>query len=310
MLVVSRWLGGKGNQIRLRNTPQRVKMEFTMGFNKTWFSRSLKISILLVSVISSMAFCHRALANIKTSYWPVWDKSNESNYSSINHRAFDQFLTTYVVSNHPSGINRFRYADVERSDKKKLHNYIKHMAKLDPRDYSRIEQKAYWLNLYNALTIQRILQSYPIKSLAKSSIKRKHLIKVDGIKLSLADIENRILRPIWQDHKVIFGLSCATLGCPNIQSQAYTARNMSKLLRKSAREFINHPRGLEFDRRSMQASRIFDWYSADFGDNKKLIKLFAHYADDNKALYLLGFKGDINYAYDARINAPEVAWPQ
>ncbi len=275
---------------------------------------SLKISILLLSVISSMVFSHSAMANIKTSYWSIWDKSNESNSAAINHQALDQFLTTYVIANHPSGINRFRYADVNRRESKKLDKYIKRMAKLDPRDYSRREQKAYWLNLYNALTIQNILQSYPIKSLANSSIKRKNLVKVNGLKLSLEDIQNRILRPIWQDHKVIFGLSCATLGCPNIQNHAYTAINSSKLLKKSAREFINHPRGLEFDKREMQASRIFDWYSSDFGakvgtDNKQLMKLFAHYADDSKALYLLGFKGDIHYAYDARLNAPDAIWP-
>lgn len=281
-----------------------------MRLGKECSRRWLKISILLLSVISSIAFCHSAIANIKTHYWAVWDKSNESNYNSINHQQFDEFLTTYVVPNHPSGINRFRYADVTRADKNKLDRYIKRMAKLDPREYSRREQKAYWLNLYNGLTIQKVLHAYPVKSLAKSSIKRNNLVKINGIKLSLADIENRILRPIWQDHKVIFGLSCATLGCPNIQSHAYTAVNSSKLLTKSAREFINHPRGLEFDKRSMQASSIFDWYAADFGaDNKKLLKVFAHYADDNKALYLLGFKGDINYAYDARINSPDVIWP-
>lgn len=286
-------------------------MGFSKGFAKGWSSHSLKVSFLVLSMISTMAFCHGALANIKTSYWPVWDKSSESNYSSINHQPFDQFLSTYVVANHSSGINRFRYAEVKRSDKKKLDKYVKRMSKLDPRDYSRKEQKAYWLNLYNALTIQRILNTYPVMSLATSSIKQKNLIKVNGIKLSLNDIESRILRPIWQDHKVIFGLSRASLGCPNIQRQAYTATNTSKLLKKSAREFINHPRGLEFDKRKMRASRIFDWYSADFGaDNKKLLKLFARYADDSKALYLLGFKGDINYAYDARINSPDVVWPR
>jgi len=57
-------------------------------------------------------------------------------------------------------------------------------------------------------------------------------------------------------------------------------------------------------------ARIFDWYPADFGaDNKKLIKLFALHVDDGRALYLLGFKGDSNYACDERINAPEVTWP-
>jgi len=214
-----------------------------------------------------------------------------------------------MIVDHPSGINRFRYADVSPGDRKKLRQYIAGLARLDPRDYSRMEQKAYWLNLYNALMLSSVLRAYPVKSLVINSIKDKKLIRVAGVKLSLEDIENRILRPLWQDRKIVFGLSCATLSCPNIQQQAFTSSNIGQLLERSAREFINHPRGVNLKNKQLQASQIFQWFGHDFGSDKKMIKFFAHYAEDLKALYLLSFSGEIAYSFDSRVNAPETIWP-
>lgn len=268
----------------------------------------LLCTTILIAVLGS-AFAGEAMAGIKTNYWAIWDKSNENNRRVIDHGLFDSLLQRYVVVNHPSGINRFRYGDVSRGDSKRLNRYLARMAKIDPRGYSRREQKAYWINLYNGLVIQNILRQYPDATLNTQINKGKKLIKIAGVKLSLKDIENRILRPIWQDRKVLFALSCGALGCPNIQRQAYTAANSKKLLNRSVREFINHPRGVVVDRHSLQASKMFDWYAEDFGSQKKLIKFFAQYAEDNKALYLLGFKGTIAYGYDSRINSPEAQWP-
>ena len=267
---------------------------------------------IIFSVVLSVDAVARAVepeASIKANYWAIWNQSHENNSRSIDHGRFDHLLATYVIVDHPSGINRFRYADVSPGDRKKLRQYIAGLARLDPRDYSRMEQKAYWLNLYNVLMLSSVLRAYPVKSLAINSIKDKQLIRVAGVKLSLEDIENRILRPLWQDRKIVFGLSCATLSCPNIQQQAFTSSNTGQLLERSAREFINHPRGVNLKNKQLQASQIFQWFGHDFGSDKKMIKFFAHYAEDLKALYLLGFSGEIAYSFDSRVNAPETIWP-
>ena len=244
--------------------------------------------------------------------WAMWNSSDETNSVIIDHSAFDGFLKTYVVSNHPSGINRFRYADVSRRDAKALDKYIAKIAAIDPRDYRKREQKAYWLNLYNALTLQGLLKVYPVSSVERAKNSRKRRVTVAKKKLSVADIDERILRPIWQDYKMVFGLSCASVGCPAIHAQAFTGANTNKLLKQYAREFINHPRGLTVSKDELRVSRIFSWYRDEFGDgdgDRQLIRLFSHYAEDSKALYILGFSGDIEYAYDKRINAPETRWP-
>lgn len=266
--------------------------------------------VLLVPIIIGYfsLFSSAAAAGLGNQAWSIWNSSDESNPASIDHSTFDRFLNTYVMTNHPSGINRFRYADVSANDSDKLDAYIDNLSSTDPRGFRKREQKAYWLNLYNALTIQSLLRKYPRKALDTRKLNPR--IRVAGVKLRSADIRDRILRPIWHDYKVIFGLSCASVGCPAIQSRAFTAANINTLLKQSAREFINHPRGLMVSRNQMRVSKIFDWYHEDFGaDSKRLMKLFAYYADDSKALYILGFSGDIEFSYDSRLNSPDTVWP-
>lgn len=267
---------------------------------------SLCAALLMVSGLS--------VAAPGPDYWPLWNKSNEANPRAIQHSDLDDILRTYVVTDHASGINRFRYGDVSRKHRKQLDRYIKSKTSIDPRGYSRAEQKAYWLNLYNALTLALILDNYPVDSVdnipgpAGSGMKGpwdKKIASVAGQKLSLNDIGHRILRPLWQDHKVHFGLACGGLGCPNLQPQAFTSANTRELLKKAGYEFVAHPRGVKLQNGALQVSKLFKWYKADFAkDDKKLLKVFAHYSSDRDALYLLGFKGEIDYTHDWRVNAP------
>ncbi len=250
-------------------------------------------------------------ATPRSAYWAYWDKDS-ANHKTIDHSELSFILRTYVVTDHPSEINRFRYGTVSKGHKKRLREYISAQQKIDPRDYSRDEQKVYWLNLYNALTINLVIDHYPINSIRDIAIGSRGrgpwdhpLVKVAGKRLSLNDIEHRILRPIWKDFKIHFGLVCASLGCPNIQPAAFTVANSKKLLKQSGRQFVNHHRGLQLEKGNLQVSSLFDWYESDFAaDQKTLLKIFAHYADDRKALYLLGFSGDISYNYDWRLNSP------
>jgi len=267
---------------------------------------ALYLTLLVISGLSTAAPA--------VNYWPLWNTSREANSQAIDHSALDAILRSYVISGHASGINRFRYADVSRQHRKQLQRYIKTTTALDPRDYRRAEQKAYWLNLYNALTLKLILDNYPVDSVdsipgpagtGMAGPWDKKMARVAGHEISLNDIEHRILRPIWQDHRVHFGLACGGLGCPNIQSQAFTGSNSRELLKQAAYDFIKHPRGVQLANGELHVSKLFEWYKADFAKSDKLLlKVFARYSDDREALYLLGFDGKIGYSHDWRINAP------
>ncbi|MDB9949235.1 hypothetical protein OAD32_04850 [Porticoccaceae bacterium] len=94
-----------------------------------------RLQIFLV-VLISLSCASNALAK---KDWSMWNSSDETNPAIIDHSAFDGFLKTYVVGNHPSGINRFRYVDVTRRDARALDSYIAMMASIDPRDYRKLE---------------------------------------------------------------------------------------------------------------------------------------------------------------------------
>ncbi|WP_461482081.1 DUF547 domain-containing protein [Porticoccus sp.] len=260
----------------------------------------------LVSLLGSTM----AGASTESQYWGYWDRSNERNREIIDHGSWNSILAHYVV-NKEGGANRFRYGALSSADQKALKNYIRTLEDTDPRSYRRDEQQAYWLNLYNALTVKIISDNYPVKTFA--DIRAKNLsgdpwsspvVTVSEQPLSLNDIENRILRPIWKDHKVHFGLNCTDMSCPGLLPQAFTGNNVKALLKKSGKDFINSQNGVTLKNGKLTASSLFNQYRSDFArDDKALLKFFAHYADDRLALYILGFQGKIDFVHDRSLNS-------
>ena len=92
------------------------------------------------------------------------------------------------------------------------------------------------------------------------------MVRVADQALSLNDIEHNILRPVFNDFRIHFAVNCASFGCPNLQSQAFTRDNVDALLESASREFLAHPRAIAFNADGLlQLSSIFDWYAEDFG---------------------------------------------
>jgi hypothetical protein len=96
-----------------------------------------------------------------------WLSSKETNMAVIDHQLWQTLLDKYLISNDPSGVNLFDYKKVSSKDKVTLEKYLTSLQTKDPRAYNKGVQKAYWINLYNALTVQLILDNYPVKSITK-----------------------------------------------------------------------------------------------------------------------------------------------
>ena len=110
-----------------------------------------------------------------------------------------------------------------------------------------------------------ILEHYPVESITKISFSffsfgpwDEELLTIEGEELSLNDIEHRILRPIWQDPIIHYALNCASMGCPNLQPLAFTAKNTDSLLETGASEYINHPRGAKKEDKKLWLSKILN----------------------------------------------------
>ena len=120
-----------------------------------------------------------------------------------------------------------------------MKGYLKNLQSLPISSYNRVEQKAYWINLYNGLTVDLVLSRLPLESIRDVNISPglfvrgpwgAKLLTVEEERLSLDDIEHRILRPIWKDNRVHYAVNCASLGCPNLQPDAFTSANTEALL--------------------------------------------------------------------------------
>jgi hypothetical protein len=253
-----------------------------------------------------------ATAAPKADPWSFWAANDPGSRTSIDHAPWDRFLKKYVVTNHPSGINRIRYAAVTPEDRKSLDVYVQHLQQFEVTRFNRSEQRAYWINLYNALTLKIILDHYPVKSIRDIKISPglfssgpwgAKLLTIQGQRASLDDIEHRILRPLWKDNRVHYAVNCASLGCPNLQPEAYTTENSEDLLEKGAREYVNHPRGVRLSGGRLQLSGIYDWFQGDFGGSEDSVsRHLQRYSNPELATRLKEFGGKISYDYDWRIN--------
>jgi len=285
-----------------------------VNYNQKSFigKKTITLWLLLLGLVSGL-YSSSSIAAI-TSYW---NKSNESMAQGIDHSQWQYTLDRYLImAETGTEINTFNYRDVTDSDKQALKQYLVQLQKINPLLHTKAQQQAYWINLYNALTVQLILDNYPVKSITKLG-KRffsfgpwdDDAATINGETLSLNDIEHEILRPIWQDPRIHYAVNCASYGCPNLAATAFTASNIEQLLTAGAYAYINHPRGVTIEGEDLLLSSIYKWYSEDFGDNKQaLIEHLKRYAKPKLKQTLLLFQqnpGDIDYEYDWRINQPK-----
>ncbi len=253
---------------------------------------------LLILFFSSLTF-----AAPKSDLWAYWDESNNANNTTISHQAWDSLLNKYLTVSGQHHL--FDYADVSPTDKQALKVYIKSLTSLDSRTYSKPQQYAYWVNLYNAITVDLIIDSYPIKSITKLGGLfsfgpwGEKVVKITGKDLTLNDIEHRILRPIWNDPRTHYAVNCASLGCPNLQLSAFTAENTETLLEQAASHFINSDKGVISDGGNAQLSSIYEWFIIDFGGDKAgVIAHIKQYRNDVN----LSTESTITYDYDWSLN--------
>jgi hypothetical protein len=256
-----------------------------------------------------------AQAAPKAELWARWQKHDPGSTQKIDHGPWDRFLKPFIIAPHPSGIHRVRYQAVQPEDLRNLKIYLQAMQAVAISSHNRVEQKAYWINVYNALTVDLILARFPVASIRDINISPGFLSRgpwgaklfgAEGERLSLDDIEHRILRPIWKDSRMHYAVNCASLGCPNLQPLAFTGENMEALLEKAAREFINHPRGVSIQNGRLQVSSIYVWFQEDFGrDAEDLMQHWQKYADPNLANALEKYSGGLTHDYDWRLNGAE-----
>lgn len=148
---------------------------------------------------------------------------------------------------------------------------------------SKNEELAYWINAYNALVIQGILNGgSPRSFFSRMSFFKKDKYQVNGKNISLYDIEHEIILPLGEP-RIHFAINCASSSCPKLINQAYSAENLDEELTLAAKSFINDTMRNHFDETTNIASisKIFSWFKNDFINHSGTVaKYISQYVND------------------------------
>ncbi len=278
-----------------------------MFITRTTCRAALGVLMVLVFTLPSVT----APAAPKAELWERWTAHDAASTATIDHSVWNRFLKTNLIHGG-DGINRLGYGRVTAADRKALAHYLDALAAVPISRYTRDAQLAYWINLYNALTVKTILVNYPVKTIRDIDISPgwfsdgpwgKKLVEVEGRSLSLDDIEHRIQRPIWRDARIHYAVNCASFGCPNLAPMAYSAEFIGRRLTEAARAYINHPRGAAIDGGRLYVSKIYEWFVEDFGgDERGVLDHLRRYAEPGLARRLARFAAIDGYRYDWALN--------
>jgi hypothetical protein len=178
------------------------------------------------------------------------------------HEAWDKLLQKNVRQ------GRVNYANF-KADKATLDQYLQKIsAQVPAANATKTDKIAYWLNVYNALTVQLIVSNYPVKSIKNLDNGNPWDVQrytFGGKKYSLNQIENDILRPMG-DARIHFGLNCAAKSCPPLHNRAFSGAQLHEQLEQLTRTFVNNTVENQLAGNQIKISNIFNWYKSDFGE--------------------------------------------
>jgi hypothetical protein len=265
---------------------------------------SLFISLVLITSTTHASF--------NKSLWPIWEINNPLSSVTIDHSDWQAFLDKRVQTNEEN-INLVDYNHLTDADYALLQQYNEKMSKIDIAQYNRNEQLAFWINLYNALTVQVISDYYPIGSIEEINISPglfsigpwgKKLVTINNIPLSLDEIQNRIIRPIWNDQRALYAVNNGSIGAANLSKQAYRGSTINEALNEAAFGYINSLRGVQVIEGVLIVSKIYDWYNEDFGGSKQdVITHLKQFAKEPLQSQLKHVNNIDNYVYNWHLNS-------
>ena len=190
-----------------------------------------------------------------------------------------------LLQKHVDEKGNVNYKSFEK-DKDVLVSYLSSLDNTYPEEkkWSADEEKAFWINAYNAYTIKIILDNYPLKSI--TSIKRKGktawktpLVRVGGKIYTLDHVEHEILRKKFKDPRIHVGVNCASGSCPKLSNIAFTKENIDTELERLMKEFINDSTRNKISKKKVEISEIFNWFKGDFTANGSVIDYINKYSN-------------------------------
>ena len=235
-----------------------------------------------------------ALLVVAASSSPLAERT-ASNTFDHSYRSLGRVLSRHVVG------TRVDYASLLQH-RESLDAVVEELGEVGRSDFDTWtdhEQLAYWINAYNAFTLQAIVDNYPIdggwfsflRMAPRNSIKQISGVwtrlrwQAAGAPMTLDEIEHETLRVLYDEPRIHFAVNCAAVSCPPLRVEPYVGRLLDRQLTLAVRDFLASDSGVQVEGTTLRLSSIFDWYGEDFVDR------YAHLVDgasDPKSRATLG----------------------
>ena len=183
-----------------------------------------------------------------------------------DHSIWNKLLTENVS---PAGKVNYKNFKINKNSVSK---YLQELKNHTPgTDWTDEETMAYYINMYNAYTVQFIITKYPVSSpkdvkYSGKDIWELKLVKMGNKTMSLSDVEN-ILKG-YRDGRIHFAINCGAVSCPRLMNKAWEAKTLDADLTRMTKIFINDLSSNIIKEKKIKISKIFEWYSLDFKSSK------------------------------------------
>lgn len=218
-----------------------------------------------------------------------------------SHQQWDKLLKKHV---NAAGMVNYKGFQKDRSD---LDAYLKTLSETAPKKIrSENDQKAFWINAYNAYTVSLILQHYPVKSIKDigGNVYKINtpwdikFIRIGGEKYDLNNIEHKILRRKFDDPRIHFAIVCASVSCARLSRDAYTGDKLEAQLEAETKGFLNDKTKNNIRADKAELSKYFTWYRGDFTKKGSLVDYINKYSqtkiNDNTKINYLDYNWNLN----------------
>ncbi|MBT8253892.1 MAG: DUF547 domain-containing protein [Bacteroidia bacterium] len=204
----------------------------------------------------------------------TFESDPATSQSSFDHSVWNQLLNQYVTVDGQVDYNAIK---LERN---KLQKYISQLAKNTPdKNWSKADKLAYWINAYNALTVDLILRNYPVKSIKDIDDPwEQRLWNLGSKQYNLDEVEHQILRKM-DEPRMHFAIVCASYSCPKLRNEAYVAERLDQQLTEATRLFLSDTKRNSIAADAIEISKIFQWFARDFKSDGSVIDFINRYTD-------------------------------
>lgn len=229
-------------------------------------------------------------------------KDYQSSSRPVTHEIWDSLLHQYVTEEGQVNYDGFIEDSIQ---------FNQYLALLEnnhpnPKHWNEQERLAYWLNVYNAFTVKIVIDHYPVDGIKDikngipfvNTVWDIKFINIEGANYDLNNIEHGIMRKKFEEPRIHFAANCASVSCPRLRNEAYTAEKLDAQLEDQANYFLRNPVKNKITTNKLKLSKIFKWYGGDFkkkyGNVRGFLKKYAPAHEGGADIDYLDYDWNLN----------------